>query len=354
MSNINIKNYEEFALDYLENNLSEDMRKSFEQFLSSHPEIAEELTDLLDYHVDRVEMVYDEKDKLKKRVSSGLNRRLIVLSFIGLPILFGAAFFLLTPSTNSITAPIATEESSPSSEEPALTENSKSTKLGSTEGSIGTGEITEAEKSNEVKRIPTATTKQKETAEANSISRNQAAKQTTNKNLPSESKYTDNKNPPTQQKVKQPEPEAKPSNNNRSLPHEAITPSENEDQVNNTAVALAEPQEEIEDSNKHSLVDDSDEDEMRTREIAQVAVRPIKSSISPTVISSSAQVQTDISERLVEIVIPDDKINDDEVALAVHLPKKKKFRFRNFIPEQFAGLSKEDVKRSIIPEAFAK
>ncbi|MCD8185812.1 MAG: hypothetical protein LUD68_04945 [Rikenellaceae bacterium] len=40
------KNYEEFALDYLESTLSEEVRNEFEGFLKEEPEIAERIAAL--------------------------------------------------------------------------------------------------------------------------------------------------------------------------------------------------------------------------------------------------------------------------------------------------------------------
>ena len=49
---ININNYEEFVLDYLEQNLDAATHKKFEQFLEQNPEIREEISDLLSYTVE--------------------------------------------------------------------------------------------------------------------------------------------------------------------------------------------------------------------------------------------------------------------------------------------------------------
>ena len=65
---INLKNYEEFALDYLEGNLPSEQRRDFEAFLKTEPEIEAEvlaMTEILTASADE-SIIYENKERLLK------------------------------------------------------------------------------------------------------------------------------------------------------------------------------------------------------------------------------------------------------------------------------------------------
>ncbi|QQS27921.1 MAG: hypothetical protein IPM47_13685 [Sphingobacteriales bacterium] len=67
--NINLHNYEEFILDYLEGNLPENVVIQFQEFLALHPEIEEEINLLaadMPVLVPDLEIVFTNKNSLKK------------------------------------------------------------------------------------------------------------------------------------------------------------------------------------------------------------------------------------------------------------------------------------------------
>lgn len=66
MININIYNYEEFVLDYLEGNLSPEKRDEFVMFINAHPDIKEEIESVQDYEISADQIEFDDKDLLKK------------------------------------------------------------------------------------------------------------------------------------------------------------------------------------------------------------------------------------------------------------------------------------------------
>lgn len=62
---INLENYEQYALDYLEGGLTSDKIKEFEQFLQDHPEIEQELAELADIRLlPNMDTIYPHKEKL--------------------------------------------------------------------------------------------------------------------------------------------------------------------------------------------------------------------------------------------------------------------------------------------------
>lgn len=76
--------YEELALDYIEGNLSDERRRTFESFMESHPEVAQEVRSLKEgmpiLSVDRVE--FPDKERLKRGVKRRLRWRQVG-SFVG-------------------------------------------------------------------------------------------------------------------------------------------------------------------------------------------------------------------------------------------------------------------------------
>ncbi len=63
---INIKNYEEFFIDYLDGNLSDDELVALENFLLQYPQLREELEGMENAFIKPEEIRYKEKDNLKQ------------------------------------------------------------------------------------------------------------------------------------------------------------------------------------------------------------------------------------------------------------------------------------------------
>lgn len=63
---INIKNYEQYVVDFIEGNLTPHMESLFNGFLQEHPEIAEEIADLNDIGLPGDNIIFNNKKDLKK------------------------------------------------------------------------------------------------------------------------------------------------------------------------------------------------------------------------------------------------------------------------------------------------
>ncbi len=73
MPNININNYELYAIDYIENNLDTKKRKEFELFLEKNPKIKNEIKNLAKVYLPEEKIHLDSKFELKKSPVEGLN-----------------------------------------------------------------------------------------------------------------------------------------------------------------------------------------------------------------------------------------------------------------------------------------
>lgn len=66
---IDIKNYELYVIDYLDGNLSNQLKLDFEKFLEIYPDIKTEIDDLLSYKlVEHENLVFENKNLLKKDI----------------------------------------------------------------------------------------------------------------------------------------------------------------------------------------------------------------------------------------------------------------------------------------------
>jgi len=70
---ININNYELFAIDYIEGNLNTYDKSEFERFLKNNPKIKEEISDFGDFSFNEDEIIFENKNKLKKSPIEGLS-----------------------------------------------------------------------------------------------------------------------------------------------------------------------------------------------------------------------------------------------------------------------------------------
>lgn len=71
---ISIQNYELFAIDYIDGNLSDDLKVEFELFLDNNPQIKTEISDLADFSLNLNDQPeYVNKNSLKKSPVDGLS-----------------------------------------------------------------------------------------------------------------------------------------------------------------------------------------------------------------------------------------------------------------------------------------
>lgn len=70
---IDIKNYELYVIDYLDGNLSDQLKCDFEKFLEIYPDIKSEIDDLMSFSLDTPENVsFKNKDSIKKNIIHSL------------------------------------------------------------------------------------------------------------------------------------------------------------------------------------------------------------------------------------------------------------------------------------------
>jgi len=106
MSRINKINYEQYALDYLEGNLSGELLIEMQAFLLKHPEIASEFGALdLPYLTPETAVVYTDKESLLQTTSTGTvkkDRRFLLV--LGMLLLFGivGTLYIQMPSKKEI------------------------------------------------------------------------------------------------------------------------------------------------------------------------------------------------------------------------------------------------------------
>lgn len=72
MSTININNYEEYMIDYLEDNLSSSLRFEMEAFLAINPDILDEIKDLKEIRLPEENIKYLDKESLYKDIDSNI------------------------------------------------------------------------------------------------------------------------------------------------------------------------------------------------------------------------------------------------------------------------------------------
>lgn len=72
MSTINIHNYEEYMIDYIEGNLSPSLLKKMEKFLAHNPEIKEELYGLDEVFLLKEDISFSAKESLYKNIDASI------------------------------------------------------------------------------------------------------------------------------------------------------------------------------------------------------------------------------------------------------------------------------------------
>jgi len=113
---VNINNYEELAMDYLEGNLEANTQEAMEAFLIDHPEIKNELTDLCEMVVVPEAIPYPNKSLLKKErkgviIPGSWFRMGAAAACGGLLSFFAYNFFF--PTANDIPVQADVEKSTP-------------------------------------------------------------------------------------------------------------------------------------------------------------------------------------------------------------------------------------------------
>ena len=129
MKRIHTLNYESYAIDYLDGNLSETDQRAFETFLERHPDIAEELSDLDTMTVSAPVAHYSQRKKLYR----GNSKSYYWAIAAGWALILGlsAAFWFTQPTTNS-TLPLVQDrvaEAEPKVEIAKVSTSGKKTKI---------------------------------------------------------------------------------------------------------------------------------------------------------------------------------------------------------------------------------
>lgn len=99
MKRIHILNYESYAIDYLDGNLSQSDQRAFESFLARHPEIAEEFSDLDKMTVTAPSVDYPQRKKLYR--SNSMPYYWAIAAGWALIIGLSVAFWFAKPTANA-------------------------------------------------------------------------------------------------------------------------------------------------------------------------------------------------------------------------------------------------------------
>ena len=71
--NINIHNYEEFLIDFIDGTLNDEEHAAVVMFLENHPDIAEEFSGIADFNLDSCNIEFSDKEILKKSFDINLD-----------------------------------------------------------------------------------------------------------------------------------------------------------------------------------------------------------------------------------------------------------------------------------------
>ena len=356
-SPIHIDNYEEFALDYLENNLSPTMQQSFELFLEFHPDIREELADLLDYSLERPALTFHEKESLKHR--SGIYMRPLyrfLAIAAAIAFLFTCAFLWNGQGAAPNAVADETENETPtkahrSQHSTESFEFDKSTIVQTEEADNITDPAQEAESSvQEISKDQTDIAFRANNA-TERISESSTPGNVENSPVPITKGHSSRElnNPVVAESSTTPQRGTKTDRISVEI-HD----QQNTDQAGQQIVATENHSQTLPPLDKtpseHAQVDI-----VATTVQPQPSVRALASLQTSTILAlgSSKAEEDELHNRIPTLLyepIDDDRglviVSDGEV-----VNKKKKFSFRNLIPEQIASLSRDDIKQSLIPEA---
>ncbi len=343
--NINIDNYEVYALDYLENNLSPKLKKSFGYFLEFHPEIAEDLSGSMNYKLERVALTYDEKESLKHRPAGALRPILPFISIAASILLIALVIFLMTKpeqpgkdhyaldNPQQLTKPVIDKANQENIKEIILTEEKNERNV-----AFEPEKATENNKNTSSSESGNVTPESKPKSQTSVAKLNQVEKENTSpltqstRPIPEDEKQLNTDKGPVVTGHRGVEP-AEKNPFNPSIP-------ENDDKGR-----LTKP-----------IAQTSNNTDLEVRELHQLPIlEKTKSSPIVSTLKTESTRVSDLSTRIPQIVIPTEHDKNDEIIIAsasTAPTKKKKFRLRNLIPEQFAGLTRDDIKESLLPEAI--
>jgi len=115
MKRIHILNYESYAIDYLDGNLSESDQRAFESFLERHPDMAEEFSDMDKMTVTAPSVHYPQRKNLYR--SNAMSYYWAIAAGWALIIGLSAAFWFAKPTAN---APLPLAEDSIADAQPKV------------------------------------------------------------------------------------------------------------------------------------------------------------------------------------------------------------------------------------------
>ncbi len=354
MSNtpVTLVNYESFALDYLEGVLSPELTASFEAFLAENPTIKEEINDLLSYSLEARPIEFPNKATLIRKPF--FTRRLSII--FGLLLIFCLSGITLYVTDSKIESNTSMEvqprpTNSTINEKNKLeinktaapnTENHVQSSISTEKGEVAVDKIlssTETKtKNNDKSSKPTsASTKSPEKR----FGKNQAMVKSNLKTMNrSERKNDSASTKPDDDKARNKSHDTKHVHDVLRM-HEKDEKKESKDEKMKKDHPVAQVNVPSETDLQLVLTDES--------------VAPLKAQGDPKILTQITG-KDPLSNKTVDIPIIVPVENDDETIVAAVDPenkKKRKFSFKNFIPESFAGLTKEDLKNSLIPEALA-
>ena len=113
MKRIHILNYESYALDYLEGQLTPEDQQAFEAFLEQHPEVAADLEGLDEFQLTPPAIVYPNTSGLHRR--AGIPRAWAMAAGWALLVTLSGIWWLQMPTQQKASAVVSTEESHPTS-----------------------------------------------------------------------------------------------------------------------------------------------------------------------------------------------------------------------------------------------
>lgn len=326
----NIKNYEEFALDFLEGNLSEKDEVQFMAFLENHPDIQAEMDGLMDYRLERPALQFEDKKALYKNNTTRLPR-LGILSIAASIVLIAVSIFIF--SDRSTPTDIAGTDARDDSIERQLNDRDEKAVKGRTpinqpetdpnliaEGSDAKNDIKIADKAAEEENNSSSPEKQTESVDLY---------------VHTETKQLELKDDPSSVATD----EIPVAENRTDAVVNPIDTKGNEE----IKVIAQEEQLRLDNSSDHGVV-------------KMLPIDEDKKEIAVNISPSNEQFSEDLSERIPEITIPEH--DEDEVIYASNddnsrKKKNKFFKLKDLIPEQFAGLTRDEVKESLIPEVLS-
>lgn len=344
MSNITIHTYESYALDYLEGNLSNDDKKAFEQFLADHPAIADEMKDLLDFTLEPSAMSMPNKDALKKPEQSSRLLRYLPLLLLLFAVVGG--LYMFWPTQPPVEASTKTEAEVTKEEAPVTIEKT-ATVISRSDDTVN--EAKAAAPAAQVKHVTASTSnkKQKPSRRTSATSESKQVKEPTKTKTP---KTINNPNNQTNNTVDK-------KSQRTTTPSVTETKKSNTSMERTTANVSKEKQElETESTPTPAITPKSEKAEMTKQDTVKTEKNVLKT------INEQLELNKKEKPRNKAMAIQEIEAEEnEEIAIVANEKsnsktnkknKRKKSLFKKLLPEAIAGLSKEELKRSLIPEAI--